>query len=116
FFFQAEDGIRYFHVTGVQTCALPIFKLRSLSICTLALLGSCEPQSDPIPWEPLFNGKDLSGWTQIGGKANYRVENESIIGATVHNTPNSFMATEKMYDDFILELEYKVDSTMNSGI
>src|SRR5690606_40696334 len=26
FFFQAEDGIRAFHVTGVQTCALPIFK------------------------------------------------------------------------------------------
>src|SRR5690606_40229556 len=25
FFFQAEDGIRDFHVTGVQTCALPIF-------------------------------------------------------------------------------------------
>src|SRR5690606_7818430 len=24
-FFQAEDGIRDFHVTGVQTCALPIF-------------------------------------------------------------------------------------------
>src|SRR5690606_40642017 len=24
FFFQAEDGIRGFHVTGVQTCALPI--------------------------------------------------------------------------------------------
>src|SRR5690606_40793197 len=29
FFFQAEDGIRDFHVTGVQTCALPI--------CTAAL-------------------------------------------------------------------------------
>src|SRR5690606_39343316 len=25
FFFQAEVGIRDFHVTGVQTCALPIF-------------------------------------------------------------------------------------------
>src|SRR5690606_40590533 len=25
-FFQAEDGIRDFHVTGVQTCALPILK------------------------------------------------------------------------------------------
>src|SRR5439155_9331017 len=24
FFFQAEDGIRHGHVTGVQTCALPI--------------------------------------------------------------------------------------------
>src|SRR5690606_41049309 len=33
FFFQAEDGIRDFHVTGVQTCALPIFG-------THALLGS----------------------------------------------------------------------------
>src|SRR5690606_40004152 len=27
FFFQAEDGIRDFHVTGVQTCALPIFNV-----------------------------------------------------------------------------------------
>src|SRR5690606_40091350 len=29
FFFQAEDGIRGFHVTGVQTCALPILLLTS---------------------------------------------------------------------------------------
>src|SRR5690606_40326745 len=28
FFFQAEDGIRDFHVTGVQTCALPIYSAR----------------------------------------------------------------------------------------
>src|SRR5215208_7575061 len=27
FFFQAEDGIRDGHVTGVQTCALPIYVL-----------------------------------------------------------------------------------------
>src|SRR2546430_5442223 len=27
FFFQAEDGIRYLTVTGVQTCALPICPL-----------------------------------------------------------------------------------------
>src|SRR5690606_40814374 len=29
FFFQAEDGIRDFHVTGVQTCALPISGCRA---------------------------------------------------------------------------------------
>src|SRR5690606_41022108 len=28
FFIRADDGIRYFHVTGVQTCALPISFLR----------------------------------------------------------------------------------------
>src|SRR5688500_18023630 len=31
FFFQAEDGIRYYKVTGVQTCALPIFVPRAQS-------------------------------------------------------------------------------------
>src|SRR5690606_40401738 len=34
FFFQAEDGIRDFHVTGVQTCALPI-SLRGTEISPL---------------------------------------------------------------------------------
>src|SRR5690625_7838323 len=32
FFFQAEDGIRDGHVTGVQTCALPIFIIVSFFI------------------------------------------------------------------------------------
>src|SRR5690606_40887848 len=31
FVLQAEDGIRDFHVTGVQTCALPIFPLKESS-------------------------------------------------------------------------------------
>src|SRR5690606_41195357 len=31
FFFQAEDGIRDFHVTGVQTCALPIFRRSNIN-------------------------------------------------------------------------------------
>src|SRR5690606_21233201 len=32
FFFQAEDGIRVFHVTGVQTCALPILVERQAEV------------------------------------------------------------------------------------
>src|SRR5690625_6825239 len=31
FFFQAEDGIRDGHVTGVQTCALPIYRTRTFN-------------------------------------------------------------------------------------
>src|SRR5690606_39894167 len=30
--FQAEDGIRDFHVTGVQTCALPILKGKPIAV------------------------------------------------------------------------------------
>src|SRR5690606_1939732 len=36
FFFQAEDGIRDFHVTGVQTCALPISEKDLADIKTAA--------------------------------------------------------------------------------
>src|SRR5207249_7624160 len=32
FFFQAEDGIRDRNVTGVQTCALPISRVRSIEV------------------------------------------------------------------------------------
>src|SRR5439155_12359925 len=34
FFFQAEDGIRDGHVTGVQTCALPIYEYIDARRCT----------------------------------------------------------------------------------
>ncbi len=67
-------------------------------------------------WVKLFNGKDLSGWKQLGGKAKYEVKNGEIIGTTVANEPNSFMVTSENYGDFILELEYKLDADMNSGI
>ncbi|MDG3581604.1 3-keto-disaccharide hydrolase [Galbibacter pacificus] len=93
------------------------YKLYALALgLTVSLSGCQEGPKDNTPWTPLFNGKDLNGWTQKGGKAKYRVENEMVIGSTVHDTPNSFMTTDKMYDDFIMELDYKVDSTMNSGI
>lgn len=67
-------------------------------------------------WTKLFNGKDLSGWKQLGGKAKYEVQNGEIIGTTVFKEPNSFLVTEALYGDFILELEYKLDADMNSGI
>src|SRR5438874_9375532 len=35
FFFQAEDGIRDLYVTGVQTCALPIYRLRAIRACSV---------------------------------------------------------------------------------
>ncbi|HEY1115062.1 MAG TPA: DUF1080 domain-containing protein [Chitinophagaceae bacterium] len=67
-------------------------------------------------WTSLFNGKDLKGWKQLNGKARYTVQNGEIVGTTVANEPNSFLVTEKDYGDFILEFDFKVDSTMNSGV
>ncbi|MFZ4763883.1 MAG: 3-keto-disaccharide hydrolase [Roseimicrobium sp.] len=67
-------------------------------------------------WVSLFNGKDLEGWQQHSGTAEYRVEDGAVVGKTVPNTGNSFLCTKKAYGDFILELEFKVDPSMNSGI
>jgi hypothetical protein len=64
----------------------------------------------------LFNGKDLTGWKILNGKAKYEVKNGEIVGTTVHGEPNSFLATEQEYGDFILSLEFKIDSGTNSGV
>lgn len=66
--------------------------------------------------KPIFDGKTLSGWTQQGGKAIYKVEDGVIVGTAVPKTPNSFLCTRKQYADFELELEFKVDPSLNSGV
>jgi hypothetical protein len=82
----------------------------------ILLTGSLISTAQNSPWINLCNGKDLTGWKQLNGKAKYSVQNGEIVGTTVFNEPNSFLATEKEYGDFILEFEFKVDSTMNSGV
>ena len=67
-------------------------------------------------WEVLFNGKNLKGFQKLNGAAEYVVKDGVIVGASKMNTPNSFLATTKMFGDFILELEYKVEDGLNSGI
>ncbi|MCU0368180.1 MAG: DUF1080 domain-containing protein, partial [Cyclobacteriaceae bacterium] len=44
-------------------------------------------------WINLFNGKDLSGWKQVNGKAKYEVANGMIVGTCVKDSPNSFLIT-----------------------
>ncbi len=69
------------------------------------------------PWEPLFNGKDLSGWKQLNGTAPYTVADGMIVSTTIAGSPNSFLATEKIYGDFIFECEVKQDvGPSNSGV
>lgn len=71
---------------------------------------------DAVPWQELFNGKDLSGFHQLGGKAKYEVKGEAIVGTSVAKTPNTFLATDRTYANFILEYEFKVEPKLNSGV
>jgi HEAT repeat protein len=79
---------------------------------------------DPPGWEgpeaagfeALFDGRTLDGWRRLGGAAEYRVEDGQIVGTTRPDQPNTFLCTERLYDDFILELEFRVSPELNSGI
>lgn len=85
------------------------FALAALSLLTLTARSE-------EGFVSLFDGKTLAGWEQHSGTAEYRVEDGAIVGKTVANTGNSFLCTAKKYGDFIVELEFKVDPSMNSGI
>jgi hypothetical protein len=65
-------------------------------------------------FEPLFDGKTLSGWKLIGGHGTgYLVKDESIV-CPADGGGNLF--TEKEYSDFVLRLEIKLSPGGNNGI
>jgi hypothetical protein len=66
---------------------------------------------------PLFDGKTLKGWKQLGGAAEYQVRDGAIVGITRPDVPNSFLVTEQTYGDFILEFDVRQDvGPTNSGV
>lgn len=81
----------------------------------MILLGK-QLHAQTAQWKNLFNGKDLSNWIIYNGQADFHVEKGEIVGKTVFGQANSFLSTKEIYGDFILELDYKVNDTMNSGI
>jgi len=82
------------------------------------ILTVCQAQKQKgkTPWVNLINKDNTQGWSILGGAATYKVENGIVTGTTVANTPNTFLVSNKKYADFIFEIDFKVDSTMNSGI
>ncbi len=74
------------------------------------------PIVDKDHWKALFNGQDLSGWTQKNGTATYRVEDGVIVGKTATGSPNSFLCTDEDFGDFELAFEVDCDRELNSGV
>lgn len=66
---------------------------------------------DPPGFEPVFNGKDFSGWA--GPVENYEVQEGAIVckpgkGGTIY--------TQREYGDFVARLEFKVPAGGNNGL
>src|SRR5438445_361069 len=72
FFFQAEDGIRDIGVTGVQTCALPIFTMLRIAIETLRTYRwpvEEPPGAPPVPNGPVGGRRPLDAGAAVSPAA-----------------------------------------------
>ena len=90
--------------------------LSCLGAVSFLVLQAAALGADEAPWVDLFNGRDLTGWVRRGGVAEYTAEQGEIVGRTVPKTPNSFLCTTRSFTNFVLELEFRVATNLNSGI
>lgn len=99
---------------------------RTSLITRRALLGLVLLALSPTPlmaaedgFVDLFNGRDLSGWRTTG---NWVVEDGGLLtlvprpGESGWQRYGDYIATEKTYGDFILDLEFKFEKGGNSGV
>jgi hypothetical protein len=61
--------------------------------------------SAPTAWKDLFNGRDLAGWVNVNcAPGTFSVSNEMIISTGV---PTGILRSDRQYENFELELEYR---------
>jgi Domain of Unknown Function (DUF1080) len=75
----------------------------------------------PAHWtkpEPLFNGKDLSGWEPFVQEPGKPVENHYVAknGELVNEAPGANIRTTRKFSDFKLHVEYNCPQDGNSGV
>ncbi len=109
---------------------MPMRKMTAFIIC-LGLLGGCNPETPQEEsmsqvtaeeWTVLFNGKDLTGWRSYGeesaGSA-WIVEGDALVLDVDDSTKamtGGDLITDGQYENFELELEWKISEGGNSGI
>jgi hypothetical protein len=79
-------------------------------------LPAARPADPDVPkgFEPLFNGKDLTGWQVHNGKIDVWGADNGLL--YVNGKGGGWLMTEKEYADFELRLEYKMPVHGNSGV
>lgn len=71
--------------------------------------------AEEASFEPLFNGKDLTGWD--GDRTLWKVVDGVLVGDSPGIKHNQFLKTTRNYEDFELRLEFRLkDGNGNSGI
>jgi hypothetical protein len=81
------------------------------STALLPVAGAAEPA-----WVPLFNGRDLTGFTGENVAAFWRVDDGVLVGENDAAKKGHYLWTEKAYGDFVLEFEVRWTTTTPRGV
>lgn len=102
----------------------PTLTASLLFVLFLVFLQSCSlsdgveenAQVSEAKWTSLITNDSLENWKKIGGDANYRLENDTIVGTSINSKHSTYFTTGEIYSDFILEVDVFAEAPLNSGI
>lgn len=88
-------------------------EFRNILLREIPVAGGLNPRTEKSEegFVPLFNGRDLAGWT--GDLRGYAVEDGAIV---VKPESSGNLYTEGEYDDFVLRFEFKLTPGANNGL
>ncbi|MDO8542298.1 MAG: DUF1080 domain-containing protein [Opitutaceae bacterium] len=99
-------------------------KNKLIALCFAFIAADAALLSAPAPrpaakapdtgWVSLFNGKDLTGWVNVGTEK-WEVVDGAIYGKGQTDS-YGYLRTEKRYIDFHLSLRFKCEADGNSGV
>lgn len=84
-------------------------------VILMVIMGSVLISSPLFSQRKLFNGKDLTGW-KVYGTEKWYVEKGELICESGPDKQYGYLATDRVYKDFELTLEFKQESNGNSGV
>jgi Domain of Unknown Function (DUF1080) len=85
-----------------------------IPLSLLVLVGSTWATEPKL--EPIFNGRDLTGWQSPDREKFWRVADGVLIGESIAGLKENYLWSEKAYGDFILEFEVRWTGEIDSGV
>jgi hypothetical protein len=86
-----------------------------LLIVASLLAQSPRPRAAGEDWVSLYNGKDLSGWVNVGHEK-WEPEADGVLHGVAVTKEYGYLQTEKSYKDFQMSLRFKCEGDGNSGV
>lgn len=88
----------------------------TLLIAIVMLVAGVVSAADTQEMQPIFNGKDLSGWKAPEPNPWWKVVDGVLVGENDEKLKGSMLKTEKSYKDVIVETEVRFPDNIDSGI